>query len=438
MRLRRREFLSGLLATASSAVYAGELKTNSWIFDESEKVGFSILQGLTDETSSQFSLVLPADRKWTVKIHEQGRSTPLTVTQDIIGREFSPFHVYRAKVTGLSLGRTYLLNVLGPRGELADQREFSALDLSPRKVRMGFVSCALDLLHRDDIWMHLEGNRPEMVFFVGDNVYADRVSWLDRGKPDGRQLWERYVATRNRLMFYYFKRLIPVLAIWDDHDFGGDNVGREFPFKEDSRAIFETFFAQEALDDGRLIHGPGIARRFEAFGADFFLMDGRYFRDTSGVKSAKMFGVSQEKWLFEKIRSRPTMMLNGSMFFGSYTGKDSFEGQFASDFPQFMARLRDSRGLFAFVSGDVHFSELQEIEADVLGYSTFELTSSSIHSMAVPGHQWRWQNPRRRASTGAHNYCLFTGEFSENRIAGEIASFSVGGEEFRATVSTSR
>lgn len=429
--MRRREFLSLLMASSSSAC-ATPVQTDSWLFPESDKAGFPILQGLTDETSTQFSIVLPRDQRWKIEIDDL-----LDTQVEIFGREFSPYQVYKIYVSGLILSKTYILKIRDEHGKVADQREFSALDLSHRPVKLGFLSCALDLLHRDDIWLKLEEQKAELLFFLGDNVYADRRSWLSKKPANPQQIWERYIETRLRLAFYYQRRLTPVLAIWDDHDFGGDNMGGAFAFKEESRIIFETFFAQSERDN-LLLRGPGIAKRFTAFGADFFLLDGRSFRDTSGDKNARLLGLQQEEWLFAHVRPKASFLLNGSMFFGAYTHKDAFEGQFANNFPEFLRHLRQTEGLFCFASGDVHFSELQAIEESQLGYPTFELTSSSIHSMAVPGHQLRWSNPRRRAATGSHNFCIFEGSFSDDRIEGEITSYSAKSEEFRVKVNTHR
>ncbi|MBY0452918.1 MAG: hypothetical protein K2P92_07775, partial [Bdellovibrionaceae bacterium] len=44
-----------------------------------------------------------------------------------------------------------------------------------------------------------------------------------------------------------------------------------------------------------------------------------------------------------------------------------------------------------FASGDIHFSEIMKITKDKVGYDTYEVTSSSMHSYAGTG----WDNPLR-------------------------------------------
>lgn len=432
----RRQFLASLVGVGAFAHASGEMETDSFLFHEQQKRGFSILQGLTDETTAQFSIVVPKNTQWMIEILDS-TATPLgTLRVQSFERPFSDFAVYKVFAEGLRLGEAYKLRVLDPMKNVRDEREFRALDLSPRSVRLAFASCMCDHLHRDDVWAAFANQRPEMAFFIGDSVYGDRPGFFTVKKPDPAQLWNRYVATRNRVAFYFQQQLIPVLAIWDDHDFGGNNVCRSYPYKEDSKLIFETFFAQE--ERASTLLGPGISRRFSAFGADFMLMDGRTFRDAWGDPDPRMFGSSQEKWFFSAIQAKPTWILNGSVFYGAYTGKDSYEGQYSGDFKTFISKLKETEGLFCFGSGDVHFSEIMDVEAAQLGYKTFEMVSSSMHSYTFPGHHHRWYNPRRRVSTSAHNFTVFEGEFTAAGIDGVITSYSSSSQEFRTPVRVTR
>lgn len=434
MALSRRQFLGAMAGTglAHVATRAGARTAtpDSFLYAQEQKRGFSILQGMTDETSSQFNALLPKSGQWKIEVVAQDNTSqifPLTI--DVIDRDYSEYAVHKIVVEGLALGRDYLLRIWDMRGGLADEREFQALDLSPRAVRFALISCLLDLFHRDDIWAQLDRQDPEMVFFLGDNVYADRTSWVHKGPADARQLWERYVLTRNRVAFYYQRNLRPTLAIWDDHDYGTDNGTRAFAFKDESKMVFDAFFSQD--ERASLIAGPGIAKRFTAFGADFYLFDNRSFRDVGGSPGGRMLGASQEKWFFSGLSGRPSFLYSGSQYFGAYTGRESFEGQYPDNFARFLARLKEADGVYAFGSGDVHFSEMMDVEKDKLGYASFEIVSSSMHSYTFPGHELRYRNSRRRTSTSAHNFVIFEGEFATDRITSTLTSYSAGGVEFR-------
>lgn len=410
--MKRREFITGLAVAGLSGRIA-------W----ARARGLSILQGMTDATTSQFTVLAPRGRPFRFEIEPFA-----SVTSETVGRPFSDFEVHKLRVEGLSLGTRYILRVYEGQA-VVEEREFGALDLSPRAVKAAFLSCQLDFLHNAGCWRALDAADPEILFFLGDNVYADRTSLISKKPADPRQLWERYVQTRQSVDFYFQKRLRPVIAIWDDHDFGGDNLGREYPYAAESREVFETFFAQ--TDNEALTMGPGIARRFTAFGADFFLLDCRTFRDK------RMLGEEQTDWLASHIRPRATWLLSGSQFFGGYTRQDSFE-QLSADFTSFKEMLRAREGLYCLASGDVHFSEVMDIEAAQLGHPTFELVASSIHSFTVPFADKRFHNPRRRVSTASHNFVIFEGEFGEDRVEGMISCYADGRVAYRVEALASR
>jgi hypothetical protein len=54
----------------------------------------------------------------------------------------------------------------------------------------------------------------------------------------------------------------------------------------------------------------------------------------------------------------------------------------------------------------VHFSEISKIEKEILGYSTYEITSSSIHCTNSPGSPYIFPNYRRIAGASARNFIL--------------------------------
>lgn len=429
MEINRRDFIGWLVAS-------GAVAKSSFSFGMDAKppaapTGFSILQGMTDETTAQFSIVLPKSQEFRIEVNKSAiLSAPTAVV-----RAHSNFAVHKFVVDGLVTGQDYTLRILNAAGEIKDERNFRALDLSSRQVKLAYMSCTMDHLHKDDVWNQLESKKPDMCFFLGDNVYADRKSLFEKVKDvDPVLLWDRYVETRQRVKFYFQKNLTPSLAIWDDHDFGGDNQNKNYKYAAESLEIFNTFFAQNARP--ALLEGPGIARKFVGFGGEFFLFDGRSFRENAG---GLMFGLGQERWLLENLNPTATMFLNGSMFFGAYaTGLDSFEGNYSANFSRFKDLIRDSGVVAGFASGDVHYSEIMNIEASQLRNPSFEIVSSSMHSFTFPGIHDRYRNPRRVAADSTANFVLFEGEFSQDAINGVATSWTGMAEQFSAPVTSSR
>ncbi len=430
MRIRRREFLGWLAA-------AGAAAKSSFSYAQSNPPtrsgGLSILQGMTDEVSAQFSIVLPRAEEFTLEV-VGGKTISLLQSYS---RTTSEYLVRKFMVSDLEPGVDFTLKIFRANGELADERVFRALDISRSKAKIAFISCAMDHLHKAEVWDQLAGQNPDICFFLGDNVYADRKSLFEKVKDvDPVLLWNRYVETRNKVSFYFQKRLTPTLATWDDHDFGGNNVDKSYPHSAASKEIFETFFAQSSRP--ALAAGPGIARHFAAFGADFFLLDGRSFRDAPSP-GGRIFGEEQEAWLYGRLQPRPGILLSGSLFFGAYAeGLDSFEGEYQQNFAEFRERIRASGAIAAFASGDVHYSEIMNIEPEQLGYPTFELVSSSIHSLTFPGIHDRFTNPRRVHADSTPNFMLLEAEFSHSGIKGEAICWTGFGDQFRAGVEAFR
>jgi alkaline phosphatase D len=73
---------------------------------------------------------------------------------------------------------------------------------------------------------------------------------------------------------------VPVLAVWDDHDYGANDAGAEYPMKAESQRMFLDFFG--VAGDSPRRRRPGIydARVFGPPGrrVQVILLDLRYFR----------------------------------------------------------------------------------------------------------------------------------------------------------------
>jgi hypothetical protein len=100
--------------------------------------------------------------------------------------------------------------------------------------------------------------------------------------------------------------------------------------------------------------------------------------------------------------------MNGSQFFPSVIWKESVSRDHAEQLKKLSQELRAIGKQVTFASGDVHYSEISEIDFDVLGYDAVEVTSSSIHSKPIPGAPWIVPNPMRVRATGDRNYVLVT------------------------------
>jgi hypothetical protein len=121
----------------------------------------------------------------------------------------------------------------------------------------------------------IEAARPDLFLFVGDNHYAN--------SPDLESLWWYYrraleVPERASLL-----ARVPTLAVWDDHDFVGNNTNRTSPGRESALRAFGDYWA--VLPTG-LPAEPGVYFRASWGDIDLFMLDDRYERDVPGGAGA--------------------------------------------------------------------------------------------------------------------------------------------------------
>ena len=372
----------------------------------------SILQGATDARSTQLSIVVPRDTAFKLALKPADGGLVVTPARtETVTNGASPWAVLKARFFGLEPGLDYELFVIGPGVKVWDKRTLRAFDPDRKEGVVAVASCMDDFYKAEQkaMWTALLSVKPDLVFLIGDNVYADRRA--------GQQipltadvLWDRYVEVRRALALFQAATLVPILATWDDHDYGINNGGRGFPLKERSAEIFSTFFAQAPVH-GFLARGPGVATTFKAFGLRFLLMDGRTFRSPNRqpVADETHWGATQEAWLFAHLgdAATPAWIVNGDQIFGGYQRFESYEGSHPNSFLAFLARMKEAASPVAFLTGDRHLAEVMEIEAELFGYKTYEITTSAIHARTFPD-AWRNQPNRRKlaGASGVLNYAI--------------------------------
>lgn len=259
-------------------------------------------------------------------------------------------------------------------------------------TRIAFGSCA-DQHHPQPLMDQILAWRPELFLFLGDNVYGD-----DRSG----QLTELAEAYRTAARLPGLARLragLPVMATWDDHDFGLNDAGAEFPNKQRSQALFADYWQLSAEDPRR--HRPGVysARSFGPPGqrVQVILLDTRYFRsplrrgtaadDTGHGRylpdpdpAKTMLGAEQWQWLAEQLRQPAELRLIGSSIQVLAEGH-GFErwGNLPAERQRLFELLRTTGAAgVVLLSGDRHFGALYHHDAG-LGYPLYELTSSGIN-----------------------------------------------------------
>ena len=216
--------------------------------------------------------------------------------------------------------------------------------------------------------------KPQAFVWLGDNIYGDT--------RDMALLKSRYQALGDNPRFKALKTASAQLPIWDDHDYGENNAGSEYPFRVESQKIFQDFWGVPSSDPRR--SRPGIYHS-QVFGTgtrtvQFILLDGRYHRTASkSDPNGSMLGTDQWKWLADQLKVPAAVRVVCS---GIQVVPDEHGFECWNEYPKERQRLYDlikstrTPGVF-FVSGDQHWAELSKAP-DVLGYPAYDLTASAL------------------------------------------------------------
>jgi alkaline phosphatase D len=244
--------------------------------------------------------------------------------------------------------------------------------------RAAFGSCArLQIDTEQRIFSVAQALEPDLMFFIGDNIYADSTA------PEA--LADLYRRQREIERVKPLIRSVPSLAIWDDHDFGINDSDRTNPIREQSLRLFRQYWANPS---GGLPNTPGIFFKYAYGGVDFFFLDGRYYRDPGDAPDGPgktMLGAEQKAWLKDALRDSRApfkVLVSGGGFSKAESNGDSW-AVYRNERDEIFDFIRDNRidGVFG-ISGDSHMGELNCVpRSEQGGYDFYDLCSSPLANL---------------------------------------------------------
>ncbi len=169
--------------------------------------------------------------------------------------------------------------------------------------------------------------------WLGDNIYYLFGEWSSTERMFQRQLSVR----RYNPIYNAFLKSRPNYAMWDDHDFGPNNANSTFPLKDTAYQVFNSFWPNPKLGTDST---PGVFFSIKKADCEFFLTDGRLYREPENVPGNTMFGKQQMQWLKESIKSSQAtfkFLCIGSQAMNPYTHHDSY----AADYPEEFEELKN-------------------------------------------------------------------------------------------------
>lgn len=387
-----------------------------------------ILQGATSQTETQFRILIKTNRVYRYNIIDAAGIKRTVAPRARGGVPTSQSAIDHVFVDNLLPGTTYTLEIeaVGAAGG-NERRQFSTLSAKSGAgdtLRVALISCQNDRYVDDqaEMWAAVAKSTPELMIFNGDCCYVDQ---RNDGTVEG--MWDRHVQTREMLDVFKWDQLVPVLTTWDDHDAGLDDADMYAPYISVARDNFNTMFKSDPV--AGLTSTKGLDYSFNAYGMRFIMLD-----DRSNKTDGAMYSQADETWLKNEILTSPgpIWLVNGTQFFGGYLmGAESVEKTATQQLYRIMNMGKAAKSPMVLLSGDVHFSELMELEPELMGYKSFELCSSAIHSRTVPGQQYRSYNSRRLESTSRYNFMAIEMRAAEpTRVQFEVACLGAQDQEF--------
>ena len=230
-------------------------------------------------------------------------------------------------------------------------------------------------------WETIGQHRADAWLWLGDNIYADT--------EDMEEMAADYAGQRATPAYATFIAATPqVYGTWDDHDYGENDGGKEWPHKEAAETLLLDFLA--VPDGAEVRQRPGVYQAYMVGDIKVILLDTRSFRDALAdpVRAGDRYGPNpdgdilgeaQWRWLADELRDSPArahLIASSIQVLPTDHGYEKW-ANFPTARTRLLRLLEDTRpALPLLLSGDRH---LAEISRDSVGnYPIYELTSSGL------------------------------------------------------------
>lgn len=262
----------------------------------------------------------------------------------------------------------------------------------PAVERIAFGSCNKHNLPQP-LWKCALEFKPDLFIWSGDIVYGDT--------EDMAVLKSKYDLQLAQPDYANFLKTVPVIGVYDDHDFGVNDGGKEYPQREGSSRLLLDFLGEPAESPRR--KQAGVYTSYDYGTGDrlvrVILLDTRFHREKPGPE-ADILGETQWAWLETQLQDSPARL--NLIVSSIQVIPEEHKYEKWTNFPKARARLLQliaeskARGV-VLISGDRHLAEISKLEVPGLPYPLYELTSSGM----------------------THSWTKFKGEPNRHRI-GEV------------------
>lgn len=259
---------------------------------------------------------------------------------------------------------------------------------------IAFGSCAREE-REQPVWDAVLAQKPDLFLFIGDNMYADAPEVPN----EVGTIEEAYAMLGAQPGYARLTQTVPVLATWDDHDYGKNDAGKEWFLREESQRAFLDFFGVPQDSERRSREGVYHAQTFGPEGrrVQVILLDTRYHRDAldradprpadrgpyrgTTDESRTMLGEAQWTWLEGVLREPAEVRLIASSI---QVVPEESGWEVWANMPHERDRLfrtiaRTNASGVLFLSGDRHHMEISRTVDTPTPYPMWDFTSSGLN-----------------------------------------------------------
>lgn len=262
-------------------------------------------------------------------------------------------------------------------------------------TRIAFGSCVNENRSMA-FWDVIAAQKPQAFLLIGDNVYGDTRATNSADIPT---LTASYRKLSARQEFDRFRRTVPMMTTWDDHDFGANDAGGSFAFKEYAEKAYEAYWgasddvkSRPGVYDSRIVGPAGKRVQFIILDSRFFRSDlvtmpyrdpgpalGWYIPNTDA--KATLLGDAQWEWLEQELAKPADLRLIVSSI-QMITSAHNYESW--ANFPKQrdrFYRLLAAKGVnnAILLTGDRHAGAFYKTDVAGLKTPLWEITSSSLN-----------------------------------------------------------
>jgi alkaline phosphatase D len=340
--------------------------------------------------------VSPEVKQAALQVNKKGDSkTKQVAYKAALGNEFNPI---KFTVGGLDLNTTYQYKILLNGKPTQVVGEFTTKDLWQwRKPVPDFSfltgSCAYfnePVFDRpgkpyggdSSIFQTMATEKAAFMLWLGDAWYTREVDYFSKWG-----LWYRASHDRAVPILQNFWKAMPHYAIWDDHDYGPNDIGSSYILKEESKKVFDAYFCNPSSGE----NGQGTYTMTSYGDADIFMTDDRWWRSPDRLKDSIdgmpnpdkiMFGKQQMTWLKNALlhsNASFKIIAVGSQVLNPVSNTDKLLNC-PIEYEELMNFIKEYKinGVL-FLTGDRHHSEIIKVERPG-HYPLYDITVSPLTS----------------------------------------------------------